>query len=777
MRDETAPRAAQQQAATLLRLPLSTDTPPAEAGATPTAAPRWAWARQWEFWLALALAAFLRLWQVNTSSFLNDQAGLMELARGGILQGALPLTGIPSSIGTLNPPTAIYLIMPFAYVTKDPLGAIISIAVWNVLGVALCYIFALRYFGRRVAVVGTLLFATCGDAINYSRFLWQQNYLAPLVALWAITLFAGCVRGRRGWFVANATLICVMGLLHPVAALLIPVTVVGFFLAPRRPRAWEYVVFLVIAGALAAPTLIYEVLSGWPDARILLRFGAHGSSDLSVFTALYVAIGGPSPTDFGPAAPIYQFRQVTPIIHILAMAFVALGYLALTLRVWRPALAIWRNDSLESARASAPGSGPTYAQAYRRASPRERLALGWQWIGAVYRGLRSEASWRAQTLLWLWVTLPIVGLLHHSSPVYAHYMMILYPGVFIVAAFAALDAPGWLVGRRREPRSPFAQLGERARVPRTAPRWATRVIGVTVVALALAQAAQSAVYTASVSSPAFQAFTGHGYPLNALEDLDGAITTLARQQGASSVTILTINTPTYRAPLEYMLVSEHPDRQSVTQNCLLMPAPNAGPTLIVDAVAPIVVNPAAALLSTLPNVHRAGALPVAGSAPLQAYLAQGATPALPGEAPLAVSYHDSQGDALTLVGATITGPGQLRLRWRIDAAPAGRWFRFTVQAPGQSAADQAANIAAAGASGAPSEQDDCQPTRWAAGETLFTWLTYPTTTTGALSVTVGAGELGLATSALGPFHFIADATPTNTLVPLAPTEPAPSIPV
>ena len=788
MRDKKAMSATDREQTALPKFPRFSPTPgaPSAAAAAEPTGPRWAWARHWEFWLALVLAAFLRLWQSNITQFLDDQAGLMQLARSGVVQGALPVTGIPSSIGTLNPPLSVYLLMPFAYFTQDPTAAVISIALWNVVGVALCYIFALRYFGRRIAAVGTLLFATCGMAINYSRFLWQQNYLPPLVVLWAITLYAGCVRGRKRWFVANATLLVIMALLHPVSALLIPVTIIGLFLAPQRPRLWEYGVFAVIVGILAAPSLIWEYLSGWSDVRVLLHLGAHGGSDLSIFYEVYLALGAPGATDFGPAALIYQFRQVAPVINIVAALVFVLGYVALTLRVWRPALAIWRHGSPTAARAltggpadtvpapqadATPAPTPTFAQAYRTATPRDRLALAGRWARAVYRDLRAQPGWRAHTLLWLWITIPIVGLLHHSSTLFVHYLIILYPGLFLVGAFAVQDVPRWLAGRRAR-RSPFAQWGDEPRaIPVLAPRWATRLVAVTLIALIAAQATQSSLYTASIMAPGFQAFVSHGYPLTTLEQINGAITTLEHQQGASNVVILTIDTPRYRAPLDYLLVSEHPDRVSVTENCLLLPAPSAGPSLIVNAVAPPVENPAAALLPTLPNVGEVGQIPALGAAPWQAYLAQGATPALPGETPLAVSYRDQQGDALTLAGAAVTAPGVIRLRWRIDAAPAGRWFQFGVGAAGHAASS--ADSGPTPTTALPANAD-CQPARWAAGETLFTWATVPASTTGALSVSLAAGTLGLQSSTIGGLRFLADA-PVSGMAPLSPVGPAPSI--
>ena len=756
------------------KIPLAA-TPARETTLVAPKTPRWLWTRQWEFWLALVLAAFLRLWRIDLTQFLGDQAGLMRLARGGVLQGALPLTGIPSSIGTLNPPTSIYLIMPFVAFTKDPLPAVVSIALWNIVGVALCYIFALRYFGRRIAAVGTLLFATCDATVFYSRFLWQQNYLPPLFVLWAITLYAGCVQGRKHWFVANATILLVAALLHPIGALLIPVTIIGIFLAPKRPRLWEYGVFIIIAAVFTAPTLLWEYASGWSDVRLLLHFATgHGKTDPAVFYYLFTALGTPRGIDLGATSLDARFHLLFLVINVIAALVFALGYIALTLRLWRPMLAIWRSGPVTALGGVAAGVGAqpyaqSYAQAYRRATPRGRLALVWRWMLAVYQHLRADASLRAQALLWLWVSVPVAALIHHSSSLFTHYLMVLYPGAFLVAAFAAQDVPQWLAGRRARRRAPFAQLGEGTPTDGPALRRATRLVGVALVALIVAQAAQSSLDTASLFSPGFQPAAGYEYPLSVAEQLDGAISALQRQQGASNVSLITTEQG-YQTTLDYLLVSEHPDRVSVGQNCLLLPAPSAWPTLIVAAVAAAPDSQATALLPTLPNVRSVGQLTVPYGASWQAYVAQGATPALPGETPLAVSYRDQQGDALTLAGATVTALGIIRLRWRIDAAPTGHWFGVSVR-PTTPTVKRTPGVAPVAGS------DSCQPTRWAAGETLFTWTGFLTTSPGALSVRLAAGTLGLQSPTIGGFHFLADDPADASMVPLAPVGPAPSLKV
>ncbi len=713
-----------------------------------------AWLRHWEFWLALALAALLRLWQIDLTGFLDDQAALMTLARTGITHGALPITANPSSIGAYNPPLSVYLLMPFAALTLNPFPATVSIAVWNVIGVALCYPFALRYFGRRVAAVGTLLFATSGAAVNYSRFIWQPNYLPPLLVLWAITLYLGCVQERRRWFMAHMIVFLIAILLHSVAVLLLPVTLVAIALAPQRPRLGEYAIVALAGVVLATPSLLWEALSGGYDVRALYHAALHGSQiNLAVFNSLYQLLGAPGTGYFGPTAPYTRLSPIYPAINIAAAFVFALGYLALTIRIAHPALVIWRTvpaaPSIEG-----DDTAPALAGAYRTATPRERIGLLRRWMIAVYRGLRADAHWRAELLLWLWVSTPVILLIRHSVPPYVHYLLILFPAVFLVAGYAAVDVPRWL-----------AAVGNRfARTNGEVPRWVTPVVVGALTLLIAAQAGQSLVYVASLSDGSFTALNGPGYPLSELAAVDRSISFFQRATHAASVEIITPTAARYRAPLDYLLVSEHPHRISLEANCLALLPTAAGSTLIVTTIAPSTQSRAAAFLPLLPSARLVGRIVAAGGPPFRVYLAQGTTPLLPYERTLDVSYHDTQGDALTLVGAATEGVGVIRLRWRITSVPAGHWLRVGLETPqGKPLAQSPANPLTPVTL---QVHDDCQPSQWSAGETLFTWLSVPAGTAFPLTIGVSAGRLGLFTASLGPLRVLADRPAQTTLIPL-----------
>lgn len=691
----------------------------------------WQWARHIEFWLALALAAYARLWHLELTQYLDDQTGLMALARTGITHHALPLTGIPSSVGTLNPPLSVYILMPFTAVSPDPFPAVVALALWNIAAVALCYIFALRYFGRVVAASGTLLFATGATAVNFSRFLWQQNYLPTIVVLWALTLYAGCIQGRRNWFALHGLLLLVEILLHPTAALLLPATLVGVLLAPHPVRRREYLIVGVVVFLLFVPTLIYEALSHGSDLRILGHFAKNTSHfDFAIFRAMADALSGPMGT-------IIWFSILT--YAILALVFI--GYIRVTFRVFSPLRLHWSNSV----------SG---------VSVRERLQ---DFVVHVWNGLRGDQGWRVYLLLWLWFTVPIVALLRHSSPVYAHYLYVLYPVGFIIAGLGVRTLFDLTRALTMQP-----QAGAMASFGLVTSR---ALLVVLLGLLTAGETVRAVLPVSTLASGNFVAYQFYGYPLAELQAADAQIAAIQREQHASGIYLSLPSNVRYRAPMDYMLVGEHQDRVSSQSQCLLLPSAQSSPSLVVSTVTD---SPAQALLATLPNARQVATIPLAGGSPFPVYRVDGATPLLTSETPLnQATYRDSNGVAVRLDAATFATPQLVRLRWTIQQAPVAPdsklWFRFTLgltDKTGQTTATTRVN---------------CDPSRVQAGETLFTWmqLSSPLTpgdpasitqllNTGVLTLHAYAGTHTPDMPTIGPFRFLVD---KDTGRPLSPLEP------
>ena len=141
------------------------------------------WFCIWEIFPILGIAAFLRFYQLTTTEFDADQAMVFRMARDAINHGLIPATSNIASIRIVNPPAVIHLLMIPAAFSSNPLWGAIFVGLLNVFAVLLTYIFVRRYYGRIEAIIASLLYATASEPLHYSRFIWQQNLIAPFVVL------------------------------------------------------------------------------------------------------------------------------------------------------------------------------------------------------------------------------------------------------------------------------------------------------------------------------------------------------------------------------------------------------------------------------------------------------------------------------------------------------------------------------------------------------------------------------------------------------------------
>lgn len=680
----------------------------------------YAWLRHWAFWLTVTLAAFLRLWHVELTQFLQDQAHLFGLASAAIQHGALPLTSNISSVGTYHPPLSLYLLMPFAALTDDPLPAVVAIALLNVAAVALTYVFALRTFGRSVAAWAALLFAVSNPLVNYSRFIWQPNYTAPVTLLAMMALYRGAADGRRNWLAVGTVLVLADALIHPANVLLVP-TVVGALLIAPSPaglRAW------LVAGAAALtlllPTIAFEVMSGGADLHAYLHPAGGAVTNMQVLRALGALLGGLGPLAGGQAAAYDQLIRFSPPLDGAAMLLFMLGAAVLTWEVARPVVSGWQRTRDGGAARDV----------------RARLPALWR-----APRTRGRAQWRAYLLLWLWVLAPLPLLLRHSEPVTQHYLLFLAPGIFIVQALAVPRLAGWL-------RAAADLIARRTRAP--GPQRPGHAAAAAVFALAgllvAGQTVRWALYPAALAAGQFDAYGGYGFPLAGVQMVNERLQRLQSEQGATAVYVITPEDGRYADAYDALFSRGRPDRVTFARDCLVLPTPGAGPALVV-ATEPR--SPAGDLLTALPSARHIADIAVSGGSPFAVYRVGGSVPRLGDEQTLSpITFADTAGNSLRLDGLATSGSGVARLRWTVPGAAtrgtATPVYRIALQSetPGAGAETEVV----------------CRPTRLHPGQTLFTWLPLPSATRGAgntpLTLRVLRGTADLDLRVLGPLRVI-----------------------
>ena len=232
-----------------------------------------AWGRRDAIFLLLILlvAALLRLLNLDYMEFKGDEANNLFVA-GDLVSGkTFPLVGIPSSIGTYNPPLFTYLLGIPLFFSRNPVIAAGFVALLNCAAVGLSYVFCRRYFGRIVAVIAAVFFAVNPWAVFYSRKIWQQDLLPVFVIGFFYGLFAVVCEGRKKHLLTCFACLAAATQLHfsSIYFLVVLVLVLAWF----RPKiGWGcYLAGIVIALLIYAPYLVFDLLHRGYNVKIYLR--------------------------------------------------------------------------------------------------------------------------------------------------------------------------------------------------------------------------------------------------------------------------------------------------------------------------------------------------------------------------------------------------------------------------------------------------------------------------------------------------------------------------
>lgn len=353
------------------------------------------------------LAAVLRLSRLDLMEFKADEAQAAVLVVKALSGEGLPTHGLMSSVGIYNPPNFIYLMLLPGLISLDPIHLTQFIAVLNVLAVFLCYWFGRRIFNEWVGLTAALLFAACPWAVIYSRKIWAQDCL-PLLSLLVIGgLYELCVNGSRRWLLPVLLAAGLMPGIHFSGLFAVVVTVIALALFRPKTRRWDWAIAAAVLVAVHLPYLLtHWGRGGMGSSASIARLSAAGClyalQLLSHFNFSYLL--GASAEQF-----YAEGRGLLLIAHVLGAGLVGLAAAGLV------GLTVWSVRRMKDLVARETEASPE----------------------------------RGKLICFLWVALPLVGYLALSidKPIHPHYLIILYPVPFWLAA-AALD---WLV-RRAQPK-------------------------------------------------------------------------------------------------------------------------------------------------------------------------------------------------------------------------------------------------------------------------------------------------------------------------------------
>ncbi|GHO84521.1 ArnT family glycosyltransferase [Dictyobacter formicarum] len=373
----------------------------------------------WEIYPILLLAAFLRLYCINTTEFDGDQADIFAMAHNAVSHGHLVATSNVASIGIFNPPAIIYALMVPATFSPDPVGGAVLTALLAIVAVLLTYIFTRRYYGRLAGTWAALLYATAFVPVFYARFMWNQNMLLLFVPLFFWFLFRGVVARRVLWLFPSLVLFGLLIQFHASTIILIVPLLAALALAPRSTFRW-YDIALGLAGLLFIySSYIYWLFqSNFLDINTIL----HTTSKVALIDGqafyFYQQLLGPLPEPitsglslFGPYA--LAFSLIKSVMSLLLLGGACLA-LVLVIRE--------RSDKASVA------------------TRRSFIAgLGHWWIA-----LRQSPFRCGLLLLLIWQIIPLLYLTHHDIVLRLHYFIMFMPGPFILAGFFLAATLNWL---------------------------------------------------------------------------------------------------------------------------------------------------------------------------------------------------------------------------------------------------------------------------------------------------------------------------------------------
>ena len=505
--------------------------------------------RAWEVFLILLIAGFLRFYQINTTEFDEDQAQLFRMAYDAVHHALLPTTSNAASIGISNPPGVIYLFIPLAALSANPLWGAMLVGTFTTATALLTYFFTRRYYGRFAGIVAALLYATAARPLTYARFIWQPNLMPPFVVLFMFALFWGVVDRRKGWLFPALFLFGVLYQMHPTTLLLAAPLLTAVVLAPGTLR-WRDLAFACASLLIIFfPYLIWEAYTGFADIRtvfILAKQHAHIDTQ-----AIHLYRSFLSPFDTPPTDMRSLVRMLAPTLSWLSIAVPLLT------------LGGFATAGLLSFRSAGEQGAGVEALPVPRTGNASALSSLRNW----WAELRATPYRCGLILLLVWQIVPLLILSRHAIPLHSQYFFMFLPGPFILIGLFLAKVVEWLRGRVQ--RRQWSLL-----------RYAVYAIAGLVIIAQLVGSTAAAIDTSSgnFDDRSFQPYPYH----NDLHSLQHALVEadqLAQQRHLSRIYITT-DAATQTA-LRYLAEQmQTPTTLFDATNCLVLPNPAAGPAVL-----------------------------------------------------------------------------------------------------------------------------------------------------------------------------------------------------
>jgi 4-amino-4-deoxy-L-arabinose transferase-like glycosyltransferase len=340
----------------------------------------------------ILLGALLRIYRIRDYIvFLGDE-GRDALVVWNILHGHLTLLGPTASVGGFFlGPIYYYMMAPFLLLSRfDPVGPAVMVALFGLATIYLIYRLSYEFFGKKAAIISSLLYATAPIIVNFSRSSWNPNVMPFFSLATLYALYKAEVKNNSKLFVLTGFLFGITMQLHYLATFL--GTVMFFYLLASSIYFKKYKELvkkyaLMFAGFLVgfSPFLLFEARHNFTNTSNVIRFvlesgdtGA-GGKFFSIITFVFTRLFGGITFNFPLPGNFYMFDPNLIKIWFIAFSLFSLASLAYFL----------------------------------------------------FR-FKKDMDWHKYSLIFLWGFLGIVMFGFYKKPIYDYYLGFLFPFPFLI---------------------------------------------------------------------------------------------------------------------------------------------------------------------------------------------------------------------------------------------------------------------------------------------------------------------------------------------------------
>lgn len=410
----------------------------------------------------LIIAGVTRMLLPGMTEFKGDEARLLSLAWEMATFQSFPLRGISSSAGFPNFPAAAWLYSLPLLVVPHVYAATLFTGLLNTLAVGMTYFFTNRYFSRIAALVASFMFAVSPWAIVHSRKIWAQNLLPIFVLLWAFSAafaFLETKSDRTRYWVAFHILIGFFAFqIHLAAGSLLLATFILLIMHWQTVELEWILIGLGLAFISALPFVAYLATagtSGFGGGDLNLRFSLS-----PIYHAVRLTTGWELHSLAGPLQYQAYLDSLLPYrwLFFLWGGLVVLGAVATWVNPLRPMLIPVEEPEPEPPAPPTDLGMPVREVERSAADGPEREPLSEEGGGGGSAALpvdEVEAEGddlleptpavplpmttslfenpAVRSFLVIWCLAPIVAFLFFPVSVELHYLLPLYPAVYILA--------------------------------------------------------------------------------------------------------------------------------------------------------------------------------------------------------------------------------------------------------------------------------------------------------------------------------------------------------